>query len=48
MVNIGLLIEEKRKEMYESINKYGIEHIRTLTISQELDELLVLKQRKAA
>ncbi|HIG0360420.1 aspartyl-phosphate phosphatase Spo0E family protein [Clostridium botulinum] len=48
MLEIDLLIEKKREEMYLSIDKYGIRDIRTIIVSQELDELLVLKQRIAA
>lgn len=48
MLEIDLLIEKKREEMYLNINKYGIRDIRTIIVSQELDELLVSKQRIAA
>lgn len=48
MVEVDLLIEKKREEMYLNIDKYGIRDLRTLKISQELDELLVLKQCRAA
>ncbi|HID0831268.1 Spo0E family sporulation regulatory protein-aspartic acid phosphatase [Clostridium botulinum] len=48
MLEIDLLIEKKREEMYLNIDKYGIRDIRTIIVSQELDELLVLKQHIAA
>lgn len=48
MVNIDSLIEGKRQQLYWSIDKYGIKDIRTVITSQELDELLVLKQNMAA
>ncbi|ENK0558030.1 TPA: aspartyl-phosphate phosphatase Spo0E family protein [Clostridium botulinum] len=41
-------MEKKREEMYLNIDKYGIRDIRTIIVSQELDELLVLKQHIAA
>lgn len=48
MRNIDNLIEKKRKAMYESINKNGISDHKTIKISQELDELIILKLKKAA
>lgn len=36
-------IENKRQEMYECINSYGINNEKTLRKSHELDELIILQ-----
>lgn len=38
-------INKKREEMNVSIRKYGMKNDRTLQVSQELDQLIVLYQK---
>lgn len=40
------LINKIKEELYSSIESYGLEHRKTITLSQRLDVLIVKKQRR--
>ncbi|WP_108670343.1 aspartyl-phosphate phosphatase Spo0E family protein [Peribacillus acanthi] len=44
--SLSVEIEKKREEMYKSISENGMIHPKTLQISQELDWLLNVYQKK--
>lgn len=46
MIDLNLLIERKRAEMYAAIDTYGISDFRTVKKSKELDKLVVIEQRR--
>lgn len=41
----GYMIEKLRKELHMSIEKYGINHEKTIEISQRLDKEIVKEQK---
>lgn len=46
MKNLNLEVEEKRIEVYEFIDMYGVNDSRTLIKSQELDKLILIIQKE--
>lgn len=42
---LNTLIKKHRKELHETIDKYGLDHKLTIEKSQQLDELVAEQQR---
>lgn len=46
MRDILILIEKKRAEMYEAMDTYGFNDDKTIKVSQELDKLVAMEQKR--
>jgi hypothetical protein len=44
-IKLNALIQKYRKELHETIDKYGLDHKLTIEKSQELDKLVAEQQR---